>query len=507
VLAVVPLAAVAPMAPMAEPNGTAWLLVAFAVLAGTAVVLGRASERFGVPVVLVFLLVGVLAGSEGLGRLPFEDYRSSFRIGTIALVLILFDGGLNTSAGALRRYAAPAATLATVGVLGTAALSGVAGRALGYDWPHALLLGAIVSSTDAAAVFAVLRGSGIQLKRRVGVTLEAESGINDPVAVLLTTLLTQNILNPGTVFGWHLAIEVVGEFAVGTAVGCGVGFGGRWLLGRIRLPASGLYPVLTLSLACLAFGSATLAHGSGFLAVYVAALALGNGTLPYRAGVLRVHDALGWLAQVGMFLVLGLLVFPSRLVAVAPVGLGLGLWLAFIARPVVVAACLAPFRYPPREIAYVGWVGLRGAVPIVLSLIPLLAGVPEAYQLFNVVFFVVVLNALVPGGTVAWATRLLGLEADAPPPPRAGLDVDARDPMDGELLSFYVDEALAIAGRPISELPLPDDSAVTVVVRGRTLIAPKGPTVLEPGDHVYVLTRPANRALVELLFGRPEGSA
>jgi cell volume regulation protein A len=446
--------------------------------------------------VLVFLLVGVLAGSEGIERLAFEDYGLSFRIGTIALVLILFDGGLNTSAAALKRYAAPAGILATVGVIGTAALTGVAAHLLGFSWRSAMLLGAIVSSTDAAAVFAVLRGSGIQLKRRVGITLEAESGVNDPVAVFLTTTL----IEPHPAIG----LEILAQFGVGLLVGIAAGYGGRALLRKIQLPASGLYPVLTLSLACLAFGAATLAHGSGFLAVYVAALVLGNGGLPYRAGVLRVHDALGWLSQVVMFLVLGLLVFPSRLLDVLPIGLALGLILAFVARPVVVAVCLAPFRYPAREIAYVGWVGLRGAVPIVLAIIPLLAGVPEAQRLFNIVFVIVVVNAIVPGGTVAWVTRRLGMEADTPPPPRAGLDIDSREPMDGELLSFYVDETLAVAGCRIADLPIPSESAVTVIVRGRTLVAPKGPTVLEAGDHVYVLTRPGDLEIVELLFGRPE---
>src|SRR5579862_6070818 len=484
---------------MSEPFATAELLVAFAVLAVAAVVLGRATERVGVPVVLVFLLVGVLAGTEGVGRLPFEDYALSFRIGTIALVLILFDGGLNTSASALKRYAAPAGLLATVGVVGTAALTGVAAHLLGFAWRHALLLGAIVSSTDAAAVFAVLRGSGIQLKRRVGITLEAESGVNDPVAVFLTTALIQPALG-----GWHLVGEMLAQFGVGLVAGIVIGYGGRWVLRLIRLPASGLYPVLTLSLASLAFGAATLTKGSGFLAVYIAALILGNGVIPYRASVLRVHDALGWLSQVGMFVLLGLLVFPSRLVSVMPIGIGLGLVLAFVARPLVVAACLAPFRYPPREIAYVGWVGLRGAVPIVLAIIPLLAGFPDAMRLFNIVFVIVVVNAIVPGGTVAWVTRWLGVEADTPPPPRAGLDIESREPMDGEMLSFYVDEMLAVAGCRIVDLPIPIESAITVIVRGRTLVAPKGDAMLEVGDHVYVLTRAADLATIELLFGRPE---
>lgn len=459
-------------------------------------VLGRATERFGVPVVLVFLLVGIMAGSEGIGHLAFENYPLSFRIGTIALVLILFDGGLNTSAAALKRYAAPAGVLATGGVVGTAALTGVAAHLLGFAWRDAFLLGAIVSSTDAAAVFAVLRGSGIHLKRRVGITLETESGVNDPVAVFLTTVLIEP--HPS------IAVELIAQFGIGLASGIVIGYGGRWVLRRIALPASGLYPVLTLSLASLAFGAATLAHGSGFLAVYVAALILGNGVIPYRAGVLRVHDALGWLSQVGMFVLLGLLVFPSRLVSVMPIGIGLGLVLAFVARPVVVAVCLAPFRFPIREIAYVGWVGLRGAVPIVLAIIPLLAGFPGAPRIFNIVFVIVVVNALVPGGTVAWVTRWLGVEAQEPPPARAGLEIESREPMDGELLSFYIDDALGIAGCRIAELPIPGESAVTLIVRGHTLVAPKGPTMLEVGDHVYVLTRSADLGIVELLFGRPE---
>ncbi len=315
--------------------------------------------------------------------------------------------------------------------------------------------------------------------------------------------LTEYLLHPQAISPWFVVREVIPEFALGAAIGIGAGLGGGWLINRLRLPASGLYPVLTLSVACLAFGGAALLHGSGFLAVYVAGLALAAGRVPYRTSVLRFHDALAWLAQVAMFLLLGLLAFPSRLVAVAPVGLALALVLAFVARPAIVALCLAPFRYPARETAYIGWVGLRGAVPIVLALIPLLAGVSDAHYLFDVVFFVVVVNAIIPGGTVAWATRRLGLEADEPPRPPAALQIDSREMLDGDLLSFYVDEALAIAGRPIAELPIPDGAAVIMVLRGEALIAPKGPTILEPGDHAYVLTSPADRPIIELLFGRP----
>lgn len=446
----------------------------------------------------------MLAGSEGLGRIAFDDYRFAFRLGTLALALILFDGGLNTPLASVRRAAAPAGVLATVGVAGTAALVAAAAHALGLGWREALLLGAVVSSTDAAAVFAVLRGSGLQLKRRVGVTLEVESGINDPVAIILTTVLTQNLLESDAAAGFRIPAEIVLQLGMGGAVGSAVGYGGRHLLGQLALPSGGLYPVMSLSLGLLAFGTATLLHGSGFLAVYLSGLILGNGPLPYRTGLLRVHDALAWLSQVGMFLVLGLLVYPSRLLDVATVGLGIALLLAIIIRPLVVALCLLPFRYPRRETLYIGWVGLRGAVPIVLATFPVLAGAPGAGRLFDLVFFIVVASAVVPGATVAWVTRRLGLQSKEPPAPQAVLAIESRQPLRGELMSFYIDEALVVNGVSLDDLPLPDGSAVTLVVRGDQLLPPRGSLTLKPGDHVHIIAQPEDRAIVQLMFGRPE---
>jgi cell volume regulation protein A len=489
----------------AEPLATALLLAVFGALLAVSALFSRASERFSIPVALVFLGIGMLAGSEGLGGIVFEDYGFAFRLGTVALVLILFDGGLNTHLHALRLAARPAGVLATVGVIGTAGLVTAAAHALGFEWASALLLGAVVSSTDAAAVFSVLRTSGISLKRRVGSTLEVESGLNDPMAVILTIATTQLLLTPETPLDWHLAVDVVRESVVGAALGAAIGYGGRELLARVRLPAGGLYPALTLGLAFLAFSVPTLLHGSGFLAVYVAAVLLGNGTLPYRPGLLRVHDALAWLSQIVMFLVLGLLVFPSRLREVAGIGLLLALFLAIVARPLVVALCLAPFRaYARREVAYVGWVGLRGAVPIILATFPVLAGAPGASRVFDVVFFIVVVNALVPGATVPWVTRRLGLESADPPAPRAVLEIGSMQPLEGELISYYIDPALAVAGVSLRDLPFPDGASVVLIVRGRELLAPKGATVLEPGDHAYLVTRREDRALLQLMFGRPE---
>jgi cell volume regulation protein A len=338
----------------------------------------------------------------------------------------------------------------------------------------------------------------------VGVTLEVESGINDPMAVILTTALTSNLIAPDARRALHVAVDVVREMTIGAVAGVGIGYGGRFLLERLPLRVGGLYPVLTLALAFLAFGVPTLLHGSGFLAVYVAAVVLGTGELRYRAGLVRVHDALAWLGQIAMFLVLGLLVFPSRLLDVAWVGLGLALFLAVVARPLVTALCLLPFRFARREVAYVGWVGLRGAVPIILATFPVLTGAPGAERVFDVVFFIVVVNALVPGATVPWVTRRLGLETREPEPPKAVLEITSMQPLSGELLSFHVDEALAVTGVPIAELPFPEGAAATLIVRGRELIAPKGHTVLETGDHVYIFARPEDRGFIQLMFGRPE---
>jgi potassium/hydrogen antiporter len=487
----------------AEPLPTAIALAIMGVLLAVSVLASRASGRLGVPLVLLFLLVGVLAGSEGVGGIPFEDYRLTFRVGTVALVLILFDGGLNSAIGSIRRVLAPASVLATLGVAGTAGVMALGARALGLPWGEALLLGAIVSSTDAAAVFSILRGARIQLRPRVGYLLELESGVNDPMAVILTLAVTKALVT-GESGGWGVLAGAVLQLAVGIAGGLAIGFAGRWLLANVRLAAAGLYPVLTLAVAFFAFGAPTLTWGSGFVAVYVAGVVLGSGPLPYIAGLRRVHDAMAWFSQVAMFLLLGLLVFPSRLAEVAGAGLALGLFLALVARPLVVALLLAPFRFPGGELLFVGWVGLRGAVPIMLATFPVFAGVAGAGRVFDVVFFVVVVSAVVQGTTIRWLARRLGLISLAPPSPRAVLEILSTQRLRGEVMSFYVEPASAVAGSRIADLPIPEGSAVMLVVRGRDLVAARGRTVLEPGDHVYVFTPPGEKPFVQLLFGRSE---
>lgn len=486
-----------------EPTTTAIFLLVFGGLLAASVILSRTLGRAGVPVVLVFLVLGMVAGSDALGIVYFDDHRAAFQLGTVALAFILFDGGLNTRMEAIRANAAPAVVLATVGVAATALLVAVCARALGFGWTEALLLGAVVSSTDAAAVFSVLRGTGLHLPRRIGATLELESGINDPMAVILTLTLTQSALQPGSI-GPGFAITIVVQLVVGAVLGVAIGYAGRFLLRRVQPFAGGLYPVLTVSIAAIAFGVPTLLMGSGFLAVYVAGAVVGGGRLPYRTGLLRVHDFLAWLAQVVMFVTLGLLVFPSELPTIAVTGLAIAGFLALVARPVVVAVCLAPFRYGRRAVAYIGWVGLRGAVPIILAAFPVFAGVEGGRHIFNVVFFVVVVSALIQGGTLQWVTRWLGLNEQMLPQPSALLEISSTQELQGEVLSFYIEPASAVCGSTLAEIPFPDEAAAMLVIRGDVLLPAKGGTRLLPGDHVYVFCRPDDRPFLQLLFVREE---
>ncbi|MEO7042182.1 MAG: potassium/proton antiporter [Gemmatimonadaceae bacterium] len=494
---------------MNAPIAIAAILATVGVLLGGSVILTRFTSRIGIPIALGFIAVGMLAGSEGLGHINLDSYSFAFRAGVVALVLILFDGGLNTPVAALRPVAAPSLALATLGVVATAAIVGAfAHFGAGVAWPIGLLIGAVVSSTDAAAVFATLRGSGITLKQRVGRTLEAESGLNDPVAILLTISLTAFVLNRDINNGqsaWLLPVFATLQIATGGAVGWLAGTLAGKLLLRVRLESAGLYPVLTLAIALAVFGVTTLIHGSGFMAVYIAGVVLaGTHQLPHRPAILRVHDAFGWLAQIGMFLILGLLAIPTRLVGAALPGLGVAIVLTLIARPIAVALCLAPFRYSVRETLFISIVGLRGAVPIVLATIPVMAGVTGGRHIFDVVFFIIVVNTLMPGTIVAWLARKFGVIGVTPPPAAATILVESNEPMRSSLRSYFIDRALPVSGIALSEIPFPDGAAVTMIVRGSSLLVADGDTVLTPGDHVYVLASPEAEPLAQLLFGRPE---
>jgi cell volume regulation protein A len=363
-----------------------------------------------------------------------------------------------------------------------------------------------VSSTDAAAVFSSLRGSNVALRRRVGSTLELESGLNDPVAVLLTITLTSLLLDTDGFGAGAFALGVALQLGVGIVAGLAIGWLGRQLLARMRVPAGGLYPVMTVALALLAFGAPSLFMGSGFLAVYVAALMLARDRLPYRAGILRVHDALAWLGQITMFLVLGLLAIPGLLAEFGVEGIVLGLALALIARPVAVWLCLAPFGFTRRETAFVAWTGLRGAVPILLASYPVMMGVDGAVGLFHLVFFIVVFNAVVPGATVKWAATRLRVERAGRPRPPPVLEINATEVLPVEILSFYIDPAAMVTGFRAGDLPLPAGADLVMLVRDGRILPVREDTVLAAGDHAHLLVAPEQSAGVELLFGlREEG--
>ena len=465
--------------------------------------LSRIGHRLGVPVNLLFLVIGMLAGSDGPGGVWFDDFDVAYVAGTAALTVILFAGGLNTRVADLRGALGPASVLATVGVVGIAAVTACGAHLLGLTWPEALLIGAIVSSTDAAAVFAVL--DGVPLRRRVARTIELESGLNDPVAVILTTAATLNMAGT-TLPAWTLGFDMALQLAIGAALGIAVGVAGRWLLHHVRLSTPALLPTVTVAVALIAYGVATQVGGSGFLAVYVAGIAIANGPLPHQVTLQRFHESLAWLSQVAMFLLLGLLVYPSQLAPVAGRGLLLALFLAIVARPLVVTLCLTPFGFHWREIVCIAWLGLRGAVPIILATVPVLMigtpGAPERDLVdeFDLVFFVVVVGSFIPGMTARWMPRLLRLEEPVAPEPAASIDITTSAPIRDEQLTFFIGPDSPAAGQTLSALPLPDDVTVMLVVRGNEVVPPRGTTTLMPGDHAFVLCPPERVAAVSALF-------
>jgi cell volume regulation protein A len=493
---------------LSEPGATAAFLAVIGLLLAACAVFARALDRVGIPVVLVFLLLGMIGGSEGLGGIVMEDYNLAFRLGTIALILILFDGGMNTSWRAIRANAAPAGLLATVGVVATAALLALIARALGLSWTEALLIGAIVSSTDAAAVFAVLRGGSLKLRPRVRDTIEVESCLNDPMAVILTLGVVEFVRlssDPGSPTPplWSMTIQVPIQLVIGALVGAGIGHLARLVLIHARLSNGGLFPVITIAAALAAFGVATVGYGSGFLAVFVCGAVVGNGAMPYKAGLRRIHDAAAWMSQVCMFLMLGLLVFPSQLLPVAGIGLLLGLALAILVRPLVVIACLAIFRWPVRESGYIGWVGLRGAVPIILAIFPVMAGLPEGDRVFHIVFFIVVLSAIVPGASIVPLARRLGISLPGVEEPSAAIELNSIRQLKGDIRVYRIQPAVAACDATLADISLPPGVSVILVVRAEQLIAARGPTRLQPGDHVYIFCQPEDEPLIGLFFGDP----
>ncbi|MDX6699713.1 MAG: potassium/hydrogen antiporter [Solirubrobacteraceae bacterium] len=462
------------------------ILVAGALLAG-GIVASLLANRVRVPGLILFLGLGMAVGSEGVGWISFSDYELARTIGTIALGLILFDGGLRTGLHEVRSVLGPAMSLATVGTLITAAITGFAAHALlPFSWLESLLLGAVVASTDGAAIFAMLRDS--TLRRRVARTLESESGLNDPLAILLVLGFIQWLEHPGygvADMAWLLARQV----GIGAAVGAAVGWAAVQALQRARLATAGLYPVASLAIAALAFGGAGALHGSGFLAVYLAGLALGSAAIPARQTVIGFHDGVAWVAQIVMFLSLGLLVFPSQLLDVAPQGTAVAFVLAFVARPLATFVATLPFGFSRREQIVLGWAGLRGAVPVVLATFPVIAGVGEGLEIFNLVFFAVLLSTLLQGATFEPLARALGVTTDEPALPQPLTEVGTVRRMGAEVLEHEIREGDAAVGSRVRELGLPRDAVVNLIVRDEQAVPPRGSTRLRTGDRLHVLVR------------------
>lgn len=457
------------------------LLLVCSIVLLVAVAAVRISSRSGLPSLLVYLGIGIALGQDGFGDIHFDNAELTQVIGYAALVVILAEGGLGTKWTEVRPILPAAAALALTGVAVSVGVTASAAHFLvGLEWRQALIIGAVVSSTDAAAVFSVLRK--IPLPSRVTGALEAESGFNDAPVVILVVAFSST----GPVEHWYVLVgEIVLELAIGAAIGLAVGWLGAWGLRHVALPASGLYPIAVMAIAVTAYAAGAIVHGSGFLAVYLAAMLLGNAKLPHWPATRGFAEGLGWIAQIGMFVLLGLLVTPHELGDDIVPALVIGLALTMVARPLSVVTCLLPFRVPWQEQALMSWAGLRGAVPIILATIPMVQGVAGSERIFNIVFVLVVVYTLVQGPTLPWLARKLRLGADAAAD--LGIESAPLERLRGHLLSVAIPAGSRMHGVEVAELRLPSGSAVTLVVRGGESFVPLPSTVLRRGDELLVV--------------------
>ncbi len=469
-------------------------------LLGVGIAAAKVADRVRIPGLLLFVGLGMLVGSEGPGGVHFDDAELTRTLGTIGLVLILFEGGLSAGWREIRPVIGTAISLAVVGTAVTAGLTALAAAwLLDLGTLESLILGSAVAATDSAAIFAVLRGS--TLRRRLARSLEGESGMNDPVALLLVTGFIDWLQDPG--YGAEdMLLNLVGKLALGAVLGVAIGFAARWAVRNVDLPTPGLYPVASVATAGLAYGLTEVAHGSGFLAVYLTALILGTGVVPARRTMLSFHQGVSWVSQIALFFLLGLLVFPSRLGDVAVDGLLVATALMFVARPVaaLVASAFSPFTMPERVM--LGWAGLRGAIPIWLATFPVIAGLDVGNELFDIVFFVVVASTLVQGASFEPLAGRLGVTTTEPALPRPLVESGMVRELGGEVVAFRVGERDAVVGRMVKELGLPREALVNVIVRGGSAIPPRGSTQIEAGDELHILVRRAAHEEVEGLSER-----
>lgn len=478
------------------------ILLSFAVIILASVASSKLSDRFAIPVLLLFLAVGMLAGSEGIGGIYFDDAGLAKSIGIVALIFIIFSGGLDTNWQDTRAVLWPGVVLSTAGVLLTALLTGVfAVLVLKFSLLEGLLLGSIVSSTDAAAVFGVLRSKQVSLQRPLRPLLELESGSNDPMAVFLTAGII-SLMGAQGANAAALVPRLALDMGVGAITGLVMGRLIVPVLKRLKLAYEGLYPVAMVGLVLLTYAAAVLLRGNGILAVYLAGLTLGQADFPNKRTILRFHDGVAWLMQIVMFVALGLLVFPSAVARLVGPGLLMAALVMFVARPLGVLACLAPFKLSLPKKVFVAWVGLRGSVPIILATFPLTAGIGQAETIFNIVFFVVIASVFIQGTSIPYVARLLGVDAPLETRARSPIEFEKTQGIDAELFEAIVPYDSAAVGRTIAELGVPDKCLILLVARGGEYVIPSGPTVLEGGDVLQVLSNAADLEALQGILGR-----